>query len=91
MGKPAIPKMGQTLDQKVGENKVWNKPSPESCARYRRCLGKLAWMTQTREDLHIFVTYFACCEEAGPLTREVGDMQHPFCVDHCNIQFGVLV
>ena len=59
VGKPVIPNLRQTLDQDPGEGKEFPKLSPESYARYRRCLGKLAWMAQTREDLHVFVTYLA--------------------------------
>ena len=59
IGRLLIPNLRQTLDQEPGENKTWNKLSPESYARYRRCLGKLASMAQTREDLHVFVTYLA--------------------------------
>ena len=43
------------------------------------------------EELHAMAMSNLCCEEARPLTGEVGDMQHPFCVGHCGIQFGVLL
>ena len=53
-GKAAIPNLRGTLDVEPGA-----KLSPESYARYRRALGKLAWMSQSREDLHVFVTYLS--------------------------------
>ena len=51
VGKPVIPNLRQRLDQDPGEGKVFPKLFPESYARYCTCLGKLAWMAQTREDL----------------------------------------
>ena len=54
LGKPSVPNLRSTLDAGLGP-----KLSPESYARYRRALGKIAWMAQTREDLHVFVAYLA--------------------------------
>ena len=49
--------------------------SAESYAKFRRCLGKLAWMSQTREDLHIFVSLLATGQHAPDERYEKGIKQ----------------
>ena len=58
-GKAAVPNLRETIDGEPGK-----KLSQESYTKFRRCLGKLAWMSQTREDLHIFVAYLATGQHA---------------------------
>ena len=47
----AVPNIRTTLEQ-PGESQLL---SNEAHAKYRRALGKLAWLSQTRDDLHIMV------------------------------------
>ena len=39
--------------------------SPEAYARFRSALGKVAWLTQTRQDLRAYVSILAC-QQASP-------------------------
>ena len=59
LGKPVVPNLRETLD---------GPPEPplstEAYQRYRRSLGKMAWLSQTREDLHIFIAYLATGQHA---------------------------
>ena len=59
LGKPVVPNLRETLD---------GPPEPplstEAYQRYRRSLGKMVWLSQTREDLHIFIAYLATGQHA---------------------------
>ena len=59
LGKAVVPNLRETLD---------GPPEPplstEAYQRYRRSLGKMAWLSQTREDLHIFIAYLATGQHA---------------------------
>ena len=69
-GKAAVPNLRETLDAEP------NKPlSAESYAKFRRCLGKLAWMSQTREDLHVFISLLATGQHAPDERYEKGIKQ----------------
>ena len=48
--KPTVPNLRAILDEPQKQNL-----SQEAYNRYRRSLGKLAWLSQTREDLHIYI------------------------------------
>ena len=39
--------------------------SPEAYARFRSALGKVAWLTQTRQDLRAYISILAC-QQASP-------------------------
>ena len=59
LGKAVVPNLRDTLD---GPPEA--PLSTEGYQRYRRSLGKMAWLSQTREDLHIFIAYLATGQHA---------------------------
>ena len=59
LGKAVVPNLRDTLD---GPPEA--PLSTEAYQRYRRSLGKMAWLSQTREDLHIFIAYLATGQHA---------------------------
>ena len=61
----AVPNIRGTLET-PGESPLL---SPESHSKYRRVLGKIAWLAQSREDLHIFVCLLLSTGQQVP--REV--------------------
>ena len=56
----AVPNIRTTLEQ-PGESQPL---SNEAHAKYRRALGKLAWLSQTRDDLHIMVCILSTGQSA---------------------------
>ena len=60
----AVPNVRTTLEQ-PGESPLL---SNEAHAKYRRALGKLAWLSQTRDDIHMMVCILST-GQAAPTER----------------------
>ena len=55
-GSSAVPDVAQHLEKTVSDKQAAVKLSPESYCRFRKALGKLLWLSQSRHDLKVWMS-----------------------------------
>ena len=64
-GSHSAPDVAAHLEKTISDP-VGKKPlSPEAYGRFRRCLGKLLWLSQSRHDLKLWLSIIGC-QQAAP-------------------------
>ena len=55
-GSPSAPDVAGILDKALGDKNQMHDLSPSAYSRFRRALGKLLWMAQSRHDLKLYLS-----------------------------------
>ena len=55
-GSSSVPDVAQHLEKTMSDKQAMLKLSPESYTRFRKALGKLLWLSQSRHDLKLFMS-----------------------------------
>eukprot|EP00435_Cladocopium_sp_Y103_P014865 s1182_g3.t1 len=55
-GTSAVPDVAGVLDKAQGDKQMMQELSPSAYSRFRRALGKLLWMAQSRHDLKLYLS-----------------------------------
>ena len=68
-GSSAVPDVAQHLEKTVEDKQAAVKLSPESYSKFRKALGKLLWLSQSRHDLKVWMSMIGtqqaerqCCD-----------------------------
>ena len=51
-----MPDVAGILDKAMGDKNLMQELSPSAYSRFRRALGKLLWMAQSRHDLKLYLS-----------------------------------
>ena len=55
-GSASVPDVAGILDKAMGDKNLMQELSPSAYSRFRRALGKLLWMAQSRHDLKLYLS-----------------------------------
>ena len=55
-GSSSVPDVAQHLEKTMSDKQAMLRLSPESYTRFRKALGKLLWLSQSRHDLKLFMS-----------------------------------
>ena len=62
----SAPDLGPALEKAASSDPKWSMElTGESYSRFRRCLGRIAWLSQVRQDLKLFLSLVAT-QQAAP-------------------------
>jgi len=55
-GSSSVPDVAGILDKAMGDKNLLQELTPSAYSRFRRALGKLLWMAQSRHDLKLYLS-----------------------------------
>ena len=64
-GSHSAPDVASHLEKTISDPNGKKPLSPEAYSRFRRCLGKLLWLSQSRHDLKVWLSIIGC-QQASP-------------------------
>ena len=64
-GSSSVPDAAGILDKAMGDKNQMQELIPFAYSRFRRALGKLLWMAQSRHDLKLYLSLFGS-QQAEP-------------------------
>ena len=62
-GSASVPDVAGILDKAMGDKNQLQELSPSAYSRFRRALGKLLWMAQSRHDLKLYLSLIGSQQE----------------------------
>ena len=65
-GSKAVPDVASHLEKTMTDQLAKQPLSPEGYSRFRRCLGRLLWLSQTRHDLKLWLSIIGV-QQAQPM------------------------